>query len=225
MMEEDLSEIWKKFSLKDEEEQAVIIEQEWVEETLEMGKSCLLGKLLSRRNTNLEAMKAVFSKLWRTQSGLQIKEVGEKLFLFKFKDEVEKDRVLVNQPWSFNKALMVFRDFDGLVETRAINMEWCPFWVQIHGLPLGMMNKKVGIVLGETLGDVEEFDLSEGDVAWGRFLRVRVNINITKPLKRFSKVHVSEGGQTTILFKYERLPDFVIFVVFLIITKWTVILG
>ena len=28
------------------------------------------------------------------------------------------------------------------------------FWVQIHGLQLGLMNEKVGTILGEAIGDV-----------------------------------------------------------------------
>ncbi|XVF14838.1 hypothetical protein REPUB_Repub09cG0096100 [Reevesia pubescens] len=42
--------------------------------------------------------------------------------------------------------------------------------VQIHGLPLGMMNVWVGTILGEPLGDVEEVD-SMGELPiWGRLL-------------------------------------------------------
>ena len=44
-------------------------------------------------------------------------------------------------------------------------MDWCQFWVQIHGLPLGMMNEKIGIVLGEAFGEVLEVDSSEDQLA------------------------------------------------------------
>ncbi|XVF32015.1 hypothetical protein REPUB_Repub17cG0045000 [Reevesia pubescens] len=67
-------------------------------------------------------------------------------------------------------------------------MDRCTFWIQIHGLPIGLMNENVGIVLGDSLGDVEEVEILEDKFAWGRYMRVRVRINIHKPLKRIAKV-------------------------------------
>ena len=40
-------------------------------------------------------------------------------------------------------------------------MEWCSFNVQIHGLSFDMLTGKIGIVLGESIGDVEEVDVDE----------------------------------------------------------------
>ena len=87
-------------------------------------------------------------------------------------------------------------------------IQCCPFWVQIHGFPLGLMTKKIGTVLGASIGDVEEVDVEGGQIAWGRYLRVRVMIDIRKPLKRGSNVAIPESGNELILFKYEKLPDF-----------------
>ena len=70
------------------------------------------------------------------------------------------------------------------------------------------MTEKIGAVLGETIGDVEEIDTDGGQMAFGRYLRVRVSININKPLKRGSKIALSGGESILAIFKYERLPDF-----------------
>ena len=77
-----------------------------------------------------------------------IKEAGVKVFVFQFEDFVEKDMVLVRQPWSFNKSVIVLNEFDGLFSLDDVNMKWYPFWIQIHGLPLGLMNKNIEIILG-----------------------------------------------------------------------------
>ena len=70
------------------------------------------------------------------------------------------------------------------------------------------MTKKIGVVLGETIGDVEEIDAERGQMALGRYLRVRVSINISKPLKRGSRIALSGGESILAIFKYERLSDF-----------------
>ncbi|XWS77205.1 hypothetical protein CRYUN_Cryun01aG0241600 [Craigia yunnanensis] len=57
-------------------------------------------------------------------------------------------------------------------------------------------------------GDVLEVDTSENQLAWGKWLRVRVNINVHRPLKRGKLISLDEGKKLLTWFKYERLPDF-----------------
>ena len=63
-------------------------------------------------------------------------------------------------------------------------------------------------MIGTKLGEVMDVDVLESGVNWGKFLQVRVQIDITKKLVR-GKRNVIEGGeQRWITFKYERLPNF-----------------
>ena len=96
---------------------------------------------------------------------------------------MEKDRVFQKQPWSFNKSLLVLNEFDGHTHLDIVNMDWCTFNVQIHVLPLDMMNEKIGVVLGESISEVEEVECDEIQVAWGYCLKVRVSINTSKSLR------------------------------------------
>ncbi|KAK0599061.1 hypothetical protein LWI29_001948 [Acer saccharum] len=55
---------------------------------------------------------------------------------------------------------------------------------------------------------VEEIDLGYFGDCLDKFLRVRVNIDISKPLRRALNVGVEDSDQmATILFCYDRLPD------------------
>ena len=81
-MTEALTEMWSKFSLTEEEMSDVVIEKEWLEDMSVIGSHCLLGKILMRKNVNMEAMKTVFKKIWKLRSGVLVREVGERLFLF-----------------------------------------------------------------------------------------------------------------------------------------------
>ena len=107
-------------------------------------------------------------------------------------DLLEKDRVIQKQPWSFDKSLLVMKVFDGHSKLEAVNLSWCSFWVQAHGLPLGLMNEKIGTVLGDAIGDVEKVETNGDQRAWGRFLKIRVSINISKPLKRGKTIAVAK---------------------------------
>ena len=67
---------------------------------------------------------------------------------------------------SFIKSLHVLKHFDGISVPESVKTEWCPFWVQIHGLPLRLMNEKVGLVLEESIGDVEEVETCGDHTTW-----------------------------------------------------------
>ena len=69
------------------------------------------------------------------------------------------------------------------------------------------------------MGEVLDVDVAESRVHWGKFLRVRVHIDVTKKIVRGKRIVtkkimrgkriVIEGReQRWISFKYERLPNF-----------------
>ncbi|XVF21102.1 hypothetical protein REPUB_Repub12eG0062000 [Reevesia pubescens] len=91
---------------------------------------------------------------------------------------------------------MVLSEFDRMSRPDSINLASCPFGVQVHGLTLGLMNDKVDHAIGRVLGHVEEVE-TKGDVeAWGRYLRIRVVIDTSKPLLRGTKVILLEQNGT-----------------------------
>ncbi|OMO64558.1 hypothetical protein CCACVL1_21676 [Corchorus capsularis] len=168
-MSEALEVMWKKCTLTEEEKCDVVVDPKLIAETLDEGKACLIGKLLSRQAVNIEVMRNILHWVWMLTGGLQIQVVGDKLVVFQFEKEIEKDRVF--QQWSFNKALLV-------------------------------------LVIGTSMGVVEEVDTCGEKVAWGPFLRIRVQLKVHKPLRRGMVLTVPDVGKLLISFRYERLPDF-----------------
>ena len=152
-MNKELEHLWGKLSLTEKEQTDVVIEKDWLEEGEEVGKRCLVGKLVLNKRVNVETMKNVFSN---------VKEVGKIMLVFHFEDIMYKKRVLMRKPLSFNKSLLILASFDGQSKPEEVNLQWCTFWIQIHGLPLGLMIENIGAVLGESMGDVEEVD-AKGD--------------------------------------------------------------
>ena len=120
VMTEVLEKIWSKLTLIKEEQDDIIIEKEWVDDVSEAGQNCAIGKLVMRKLVNVEVMRNIFIKIWRVSEGLTIREVGDKLYIFYFKDPLEKDRVIQKQPWSFNKSLLVMKDFDGHLKSKLL---------------------------------------------------------------------------------------------------------
>ena len=83
-----------------------------------------------------------------------------------------------------------------------------PFWVQIWGLPFENLSEEVGKDLGNSLGHYLETDKRMWLTEQARFLRVRVDIPLNKPLRRGGNILNLDGEKTWVNFKYERLPSF-----------------
>ncbi|XVF37028.1 hypothetical protein REPUB_Repub19eG0110300 [Reevesia pubescens] len=150
--------------------------------------NCLVGRRLTSKGVHTDALRTVFTKVWKIFEGMQVREIGDKTFI------------------SIFMTLWTEIGFSPL-NRGPLTRPWCPFWIQIHGLPIEMMNVKVGTVIAESIGDVEEVDSRGGDMVWGHFLRVRVNVNITKPLKRGTIVMDGDSIKTLVTFRYGKLSD------------------
>ena len=83
-----------------------------------------------------------------------MKNLGNHVVLFTFDNEEEVDTIMANEPWSFDKHLMVLQRYgkDSIVEGLSFNLT--QFWVQVHGIPLRFMNQTVAAGVCETAGIV-----------------------------------------------------------------------
>ena len=128
------------------------------------------------------------------------------MFLFQTKDDM--DRVLFLCPSSFDKYLLVLHKLERGEAVKDIKFDKSPFWVQIHGLPTMCQTETVGLSIEATLGEVEKVDANEKGFCLGKFIRIRVLMDISMPLCQGRKVRLGEYGLKWVDFKYERLPIF-----------------
>lgn len=171
------------------------------------GSKCLVGRLGVPKKLNRVAFKAVLMRIWRPAGRVVFKEILENLWLFEFSDVGDKQKLMAGRPWSYDRTLLILNDFDGKLAPSQMDFSVSPIWVQIHNMPLGCMNREVSFQIGSTLGKVEEVAVAEDDVGWGRYLRVRVAINLYQPLERGRTLFLT-GNFCWVSFKYEKLPVF-----------------
>jgi hypothetical protein len=111
------------------------------------------------------------------------------------------------RPWSFDRQIIVINELDGNIPPSQMKFSTSPFWVQVHDMPLICMTKGVGEKIGESMGIFEDVDVAGDGAGWGRCLRIRVNIDIKKPLDRGRALNLC-GKSSWVTFKYEKLPLF-----------------
>jgi hypothetical protein len=127
--------------------------------------------------------------------------------LFEFGEVDDMRRVLDGRPWSYDRHMLVLTEFDGSIPPMQMKFVHSPFWIQVHDMPLLCMTKSVGEKIANSLGTLEEVDVAGSGVGWGRCLRLRVVIDISKPLER-GRALVLNGNTLWVNFKYEKLPLF-----------------
>ena len=195
-------------SLTKEEEEEICIKSRCKSDLLEECSLSLFGRLLADRNQNLRALKNTLRMAWKMGSDLQIVEVGNGIMQFKFSSEYQMKWVEQNGPWNFeNNLLLLCRWKRGLSATN-ISFTHSPFWVQVWGLPFELMSDEVGRELGNNIGRFIEVDRRARQSDQAKFMRIRVDLQLEKPLRRGGKIASMEGEKFWVNFKYERLPIF-----------------
>lgn len=81
-------------------------------------------------------------------------------------------------------------------------------WIQIHDLPNGLMTEVVGKQLGNFFGEFLEYDHKNNTSIWRDCMRVKVKLDVRKPLKRKKKITRRNGSEVIVSCKYERLGEF-----------------
>ncbi|KAK6138781.1 hypothetical protein DH2020_027478 [Rehmannia glutinosa] len=143
------------------------------------------------------ANKQPLSLDYHVEWGFEIIDVSADGFFFVFEDPREIEKVLSLEPWTFNRSLLVLKEFEGLNSKDVDDIQYTRFWVQIHNLPDVWMTNKIGCVVGDGL--VIEFHVdadSEGRCI-GPYFRVRVLIDISKPLRRGAPIRLRLKGDCT----------------------------
>ncbi|KAL7174007.1 hypothetical protein ACSBR2_033289 [Camellia fascicularis] len=70
---------------------------------------------------------------------------------------------------------------------------WSPFWVQVHGLPLEKLTKNNGEIIGKKIRCLIKVEAHYNVLLlYKNFLRIRVELDITKPIPRGFNLHQSE---------------------------------
>ncbi|XVF88703.1 hypothetical protein PTKIN_Ptkin19aG0071600 [Pterospermum kingtungense] len=110
-MEESLNVAWKLLTLTEEEEIDIVIDDYKELDENEQEKKWLVGKLLTTRPFNKEAMIGTLKVIWKLSREVEIIVLEENLFLFKFQDVKDKERVLNGAPWTFDKQLILFQAY------------------------------------------------------------------------------------------------------------------
>lgn len=128
--------------------------------------------------------------------------------MFSFQTRAARDTILRGGPWTFNHSLLLLETVDDLIDPLSIPLRYQAFWVQVKGLPLVFMTSTMGKLIGEALGTYVATDQSRRGDCLGSYLRIRVLLDVGRPLRRWLGVRLPDDSGTTewVQLRYEKLP-------------------
>ena len=171
-------------------------------------KLCLVGRFLMEGVMDFQAMQQTLAALWRPGKGVHIRELDVNLFQFLFYHELDIKRVIEGSPWSFNRKVLIISRMQQGINPKCIPLNSIDLWVQIHDLQPGLMSEKIITEVGNEIGKYVCSCPTNFKGVWREYMRNRVTMDLSKPLKRRMKIRKSGKEWIWITFKYENVPTF-----------------
>lgn len=109
-MTAEREELWKKLSFTEEEGESISLGSKSTEAAKEIGKKCLVMKVLAHRSIALEALRKNLRMIWKPNKGVQIMEIDDELHLVEFGDGRDKknhgnESVVLREATDFAKGV------------------------------------------------------------------------------------------------------------------------
>ncbi|MBA0817826.1 hypothetical protein Gohar_022187, partial [Gossypium harknessii] len=93
-------------------------------------------------------------------------------------------------------------------DLESYEFQMVPFWLRIYNIPIELMDRQIALDVGNSIGELVAIDWKDRYGSWTEFMRLKVKIDVSKPLRRIVKYMDRDGIERIGLLKYERLPDF-----------------
>ena len=77
----------------------------------------------------MEAVMRTFKQLWSTKKGFEVKDMGNHVVLFVFSNKTDVDRVLLGEPWSYDKYLVSLCRLEKNGAVKDLVFDRTAFWV------------------------------------------------------------------------------------------------
>ena len=184
---EDIEMQLEDLNIENEENEELVFD-EGVEEECNRFELCIVGRFMTEKNINHRAMRTKLADLWKRAMGINIKELKSGIFLFQFYHKDDMNWVLSSGPWTFDGALLVMNTVKMGEDLVNVLLNEVDFWIQIHELPVGYMTEMVGKQLGNFFGTFLQYDAKNNSSIWREFMRIRIRVDVRKPLKRKKKI-------------------------------------
>lgn len=143
----------------DDEENSELVFDEEAEDVTNKFETCLVGRFLTEKGLNVRAMKSKMADIWRPARGLNVKDLKPGIYLFQFYHIDDMEWVTNGGPWSFDGAMLVLNKIGIGEDPLEVSLTTLQFWIQLYGVPSGLMTEVAGRQLGNFFGSFISYEI------------------------------------------------------------------
>lgn len=126
-------------------------------------------------------MLSALPRLWGVGDEVVRKILENKKLQFIFQSEEAMLSVIRRGPWTFNDWMCITQRWNPLLSEDDLN--FIPFWVQIKGIPLHFLIKRIIREIRINIGNYLETDFEGEGAVLGYYVRVKLRWNVESPLR------------------------------------------
>ncbi|KAF9614873.1 hypothetical protein IFM89_020970 [Coptis chinensis] len=207
---EHISHILSQAHITESQEESKIMEipRELLIKSRARWEASLIGKIISdsEQQPN-EIMKAIRQK-WNLRKTLDIVVVPGNKFILSFEKEIDKARILKDQPWQILGYLFVLKAFSPNLNPQDIIFTHQEFCITFEGLLLEHLMPEVIRYLASAAGSVTTVYTPDNSPRDATGYKAKVNVELDRPFAQGTMVNTFDGGRKWVDFIYVGIPNY-----------------
>ncbi|XP_026415757.1 uncharacterized protein LOC113311123 isoform X2 [Papaver somniferum] len=162
-------------------------------------KNCLIGKVVGK-TVGYKYIATKTHELWCSSGKVEILDLGNDYFLFKFEQPEDFKHALLEGPWFVNRHHLAMMRWTANFKPSESSINRTVVWIRLPELPPEYYDEKILFEVAGKLGRPIKIDKNTELVMRGRFARLCVEVDTNAPLKSLIR-----NGQIKQKIEYEGI--------------------
>lgn len=173
-------------------------------------KLSLLAKVISDRTAIESQFQVAMMKAWNADPNTVVSSISKNCFLIQFQDQQDLNTAQFGGPWTFKGDLVAFKPVSSHKELKQGEVRYAHLWVQLFHILPNAFNEEGLLLLGKEVGVPASLPV-EGYVGGKRFIKMKIRVDLTEPLKDKFKVNHPVLGELVLHCVYEKVNRICVF--------------
>lgn len=167
----------------------------------------LVGRVITDKKLSINFIRPNALRLLHPVKGATINSIATNMFVIKFEHPLDRKKAMGGCPWTLDRHALILEPISPDKKPEDHELTSLPLVVRVSQLSLANRSTQVAQLIGNHLGWFVEVP-KESDSFYTPYFRIKILVDVTKPLKRGLFYQGVEGSKLWLPIAYERLPTF-----------------